>query len=305
MKLSKPKIGISACLIGQPVRHNGSYFRHEWIADVLAKHVEVVPVCPEMAMGLGSPRESMRLLKTPNESTALVGCRSQTDFTEQGLRASSSLAQQYGPQVDAFVLAPKSPTCGVEHVRLYSNSQNYTSDGQGLFAQEMHKQFPNLLLVNAGRLFEEDARKNFLTAIFSLARFRESVHNRSTLQAFHRSHKFLLNLFSICDTKELGQIAAGTDTNDLERYREKLCLILRKTPTRGTQVNALEHLFGFMKKFRSREQSAHLLALIARFRTGELSMDLILQLLKFENSAHKISYLEEQYIFEPFPNALA
>ncbi|MEZ5284303.1 MAG: DUF523 and DUF1722 domain-containing protein [Vicinamibacterales bacterium] len=46
------RIGVSRCLLGDPVRGDGAYERDAYLADVFGRHVSWVPVCPEVESGL-------------------------------------------------------------------------------------------------------------------------------------------------------------------------------------------------------------------------------------------------------------
>ena len=57
----KPRIGVSACLLGQPVRFDGGRKRNRFITEQLSRLMEIVPICPEMEAGLGTPRPTIQL----------------------------------------------------------------------------------------------------------------------------------------------------------------------------------------------------------------------------------------------------
>ena len=81
----KPRVGVSACLVGEMVRYDGGHKRNPWIADVLAKHVDLVAVCPEAECGLGVPRERMHLEGDP-DAPRLLTTFSRIDHTQRMLR---------------------------------------------------------------------------------------------------------------------------------------------------------------------------------------------------------------------------
>src|SRR5262249_50916689 len=119
---SRLRIGISACLLGQEVRFDGGHKRDSFLNDILGPHVEWVAVCPEVEMGLGTPRETMRLLRGERDSsplrmittrTAIDHTRGMNDWARQRL---SELARE---DLCGYVLKKDSPSCGMERVKVY------------------------------------------------------------------------------------------------------------------------------------------------------------------------------------------
>ncbi len=71
-KANPIRVGISACLLGEEVRYNGGHKRDDFLVETLGCHVEWVPVCPEVEVGLGTPRNTLRLVPDwPMISTSL------------------------------------------------------------------------------------------------------------------------------------------------------------------------------------------------------------------------------------------
>ena len=62
---SKPKIAISACLLDAEVRFNGGHNESRLCSQALSEHFDFVPLCPEVAIGLGIPRQPIRLVGDP------------------------------------------------------------------------------------------------------------------------------------------------------------------------------------------------------------------------------------------------
>src|SRR5678816_4878600 len=63
MTYERIRLGISACLLGKPVRFDGGHKRDSFLVESLGQFVDWVPVCPEVESGLDAPRESMRLVQ--------------------------------------------------------------------------------------------------------------------------------------------------------------------------------------------------------------------------------------------------
>jgi len=74
------RVGISACLLGQEVRFDGGHKRDVFLTDLLGPFVEWVPICPEVELGLGIPRETIRL-EGDVTSPRLIAPKSGIDHT--------------------------------------------------------------------------------------------------------------------------------------------------------------------------------------------------------------------------------
>src|SRR5271167_3244684 len=77
------RVGVSSCLLGEQVRFDGGHKRCDFLIDTLGRFVEFVPVCPELEIGLGVPRESIRLIRDDGDIAAirLVGNKTGLDHT--------------------------------------------------------------------------------------------------------------------------------------------------------------------------------------------------------------------------------
>lgn len=165
MKPSSPiRIGVSACLLGEPVRYDGAHRRDPWVCGALARELELVPICPEMAIGLGVPRRPIRLVSTDGgvrvrdaEEPGNAG----RDLTER-LRL---LVQELAPRLDAlcgYVFKSRSPSCGVRDVPLDDLSGRPQSLAAGAFARLVMAQFPGLPLIDERQLADPFERERFL-----------------------------------------------------------------------------------------------------------------------------------------------
>jgi uncharacterized protein YbbK (DUF523 family) len=75
------RLGISTCLLGEPVRFDGGHQLDRHLTGTLGTFVKWVPVCPEVEMGLPTPRESLRLVGN-KDNTRLFAPKSGTNHTE-------------------------------------------------------------------------------------------------------------------------------------------------------------------------------------------------------------------------------
>jgi len=160
-----PRIGISRCLLGENVRHDGGHKRDSFLIETLGPHVEWVPVCPEVELGLGTPREPMRLAGDPR-APRLVTITSGIDHTEAMARFSQQRVRELEAlDLSGYVFKTDSPSCGIGGVPF----------GVGLFAQAFIAHFPLIPVEDESRLYDPHAVKDFLERALAYRRSRNSV----------------------------------------------------------------------------------------------------------------------------------
>src|SRR5258708_36571482 len=216
------RIGISACLLGQEVRFDGGHKRSDFLVDVFGPFVEFVPVCPEVEIGLGVPRETLRLVRI-GDDTRLVGNKSGADQTaamrRYAERRTETLAND---DLSGYVLKKDSPSCGMERVRIYGGSGVPTRDGRGIYADALMRRHPNLAVEEEGRLNGARLRENFIEWVFAYSRLKTFFAGRWTtggLVALHTAHKLQLLAHSPHAYTELGRMVASASTMSREELR--------------------------------------------------------------------------------------
>ena len=160
----RPRVGASSCLLGEEVRFNGGHKRYRFLTDELGPHVDWVPYCPEVSIGLGTPREPIRL----TADGRLVNRAGTADHTE----AMAALPLP-GPGLDGYVFKAKSPSCGIRAIPRY-RADGVAADhaGRGLYAARVLSAFPLLAVEDEGRLNDPGLREAFVERIFAAARLR-------------------------------------------------------------------------------------------------------------------------------------
>src|SRR6058998_1654329 len=127
------RLGISACLLGHEVRYDGGHKRDPFLAETLGGFVEWVPVCPEVELGLGVPREPIRLVGRVT-APRLVAAESGRDLTEAMLGfARARVADLAARDLSGFVVKASSPSCGMERVPVHRTAGRPVDRGRGLF----------------------------------------------------------------------------------------------------------------------------------------------------------------------------
>lgn len=279
----------------------------DWLRETLLPLVDVVPVCPELRMGLGVPREALRLQRE-GAGVALVTSRSGRDVTELALTTAESIVAELPEDLDAYVLMGRSPTCGPHHVKVYDRSGVPQPGGVGLFAQVLQQRRPDILVIEAGRLTDESQRGHFLIQLFVAARAARLPSSVAALMAFQRQHKFLLLGYGQIHLKRLGRIAAeatrATFASDRAKYLASLRDALASPPKRSAEVNALEHMYGFLKDLMTPQERVEMRRQITAYADGRASRLVPMTLINFAATVRDATYIREQAVFEPYPDQL-
>lgn len=305
------KIGISACLLGEPVRFNGGHKESRLCSETLARHFEYVPVCPEVAIGLGTPREPIRLVGEAAAPRALGTVRRELDVTEVLAAYGQAMAAQLD-DICGYILMQKSPSCGMERVKVYQdNGHPAEGGGRGIFAAALMQARPDLPVEEDGRLNDPVLRENFLTRVFAYAewqRLSRAGLSRRALVDFHSRYKYQLMATSPVQYRELGRLIASVDRQSLDevapRYFSQLMAALKQTASRGTHSNVLQHLCGYLKRVLSGDEKHELMQLIDQYRRGCVPLVVPLTLLKHHFRRHPDDYIAQQVYLQPHPEDL-
>ncbi len=306
------KLGISACLLGERVRYNGGHKRSSLCTEVLAEHFELVPVCPEMAIGLGTPRPSIRLVGDADAPRALIPQTHDRDLTTE-LRAQGARIAREMDDISGFVLMHKSPSCGLHRVKLYrDNGHLAEATTRGVFAATLHNLRPDLPLEDEGRLHDPVLRENFLNRVFVYGRWQRLLAagiTRQGLLDFHARHKYLLMATHPQQQKVLGRLLGDLSRQDLAelapRYFRQLMEALSRQATRGTHSNVLQHLSGYLKRHLGNAERTELQQLIEQYRTGVIPLVVPLTLLRHHFNRHPDAYVANQDYLRPYPDDLS
>lgn len=308
----RPRVGISACLLGEPVRFDGGHKRDSFLAGTLGRFVEWVPVCPEMEAGLGAPRPALRLARETG-GVRLVESKSGRDRTgmvahavRDCLTRLEGIGDLYG-----FVLKKDSPTCGLERVRVYGPGSLPARSGRGLFADALAKHFPLLPLEEEGRLRDARLRANFIERVFAYQRLTAlfaSTWTTGQLVRFHTAHKLLLMAHDPGGYASIGRLVstarALSRTVMREQYSARFMAALSTPPTRGRHVNVLHHMLGYFRRLLDHDSREELLSLIVRFAGGLAPLAVPLALFEHHIRRCGVTYLAAQTYLTPCPRDL-
>ena len=315
----KIQVGISACLLGQEVRFDGGHKRSSFCEQELGAHFDYHPVCPEMAIGLGSPRAAIRLVRRQGEIRAEASNGS-FDVTDKLIAFSEQKARQLD-FISGYILCAKSPSCGMERVRIYAgtadggrnagNSGGSAKEGVGLFAQALMAANPLLPVEEDGRLCDPVLRENFVLRVFAYHDWQQLCArglSAAALIQFHSRYKYLVLSHATTHYRALGKLLAHVGKANLQevaqRYIQGLMAALSVRATRRNHTNVLMHLQGYFKKVLTPAQKQELTDTIDKYRTGILPLLVPLTLIRHYLREYPNAYLAEQVYLNPHPDTL-
>ena len=309
---TKPKIAISSCLVGHEVRFDGGHKQFRYATESLAMYFDFIPLCPEVAIGLGIPRPTIRLMKRENDITEAV---SNADRSLRYTEALSAYGRKTAPSlhgVSGYILKKDSPSCGMARVKVYQDNDGPPDrTGVGIYAKEIIEAHPNLPIEEEGRLNDTRLRENFLERVFLYHRWLRSMEggvDSNALVKFHTVQKFAVLAHDEPAYRELGRIVAGVTTSDIEaRCRDYISLLMgamKVLTTPKKHANVLMHIMGFFKKSLTSEDKKELLRLIDAHRDGLVPVIVPITLINYFRKRHPNAYVDGQIYLEPHPPEL-
>lgn len=305
-------VGISTCLLGEKVRWDGGHKRSRYITDVLGTYFRFVPVCPELEVGMGVPREPVHL---EGELTAprMVGNKSGQDWTVRMNRyAAGRVADLAALELCGYLLKKDSPSCGMERVPVKNAKGMPDRRGRGLFAQELMARLPLLPVEEEGRLHDARLRENFIVRVFAYHRLRglfSGRFSRGRVVAFHSQEKLLLMAHSPRHYKELGRLVAAVKDYRPAEFKERYSALymeaLAVKTTAKKNVNVLQHMLGFLRDDLGPAQKQDILQVLEDYRHDLVPLIVPLTLLRHHLTVSGIDYLNDQVYLHPHPKELA
>ena len=304
----KLRVGISSCILGNPVRWNAGHKMDKYLTHTLGQFVDYVPVCPEVEVGLGVPRESMRLVGDP-EKPRLITFKSKTDHTDRMVRwARKRVRELEKENLCGFIFKSDSPSSGMIRVKVYNDKGMPHKVGVGIFAREFMHQFPSIPVEDDGRLNNPQIRENFIQQIFTMQRWRDINTGRRTmgnLVAFHTRNKLLLLSHSQKHYRLMGKLVAQGKQLPIgelyNQYQDLLLETLKLKTTIKKNINVLQHLMGYFKKQLSTDEKQELLETFDHFRRQQVPLIVPITLINHYVRKYQQPYLKDQTYLHPHP----
>ena len=305
------RIGISACLLGEPVRFDGGHKRDSFLVETFGRHVEWVSVCPEVESGLPTPRDTLRLV-TADGRLRMVVPKTGLDHTDaMRTYARRRVAELAEAGLCGFVLKKDSPSCGMERVKVYDARGTPTRSARGLFAQALIEAVPVLPVEEEGRLCDPRLRENFVERVFAYRRLRDLFVPRwsiGDLVQFHTAHKLLLLAHSPTAYAALGRLVAHA--KDLgrpvvrERYEHEFMAALAIVATPRRHVNVLQHMAGYFRDELDPGDRRELSDLVEQYRLGLVPLVVPITMVQHHVRRLGVEYLAGQVYLAPHPREL-
>ncbi|MEW7864797.1 YbgA family protein [Aeromonas diversa] len=304
----KIKVGISACLLGAQVRYDGGHKRSPFCERELAQHFEFHPVCPEMAIGLGAPRPTIRLVRRDGDIRAEAS-NGAFDVTERLIAFSEQKVRELD-FLSGYILCAKSPSCGMERVKVYGG-EGAAKEGVGLFARALMEAHPLLPVEEEGRLNDPILRENFVLRVFAYHDWQQLAHqglSAARLIAFHSRYKYLVLSHAPDIYRRLGSLLGRVGERPLDEvadtYIAGLMEALTRRANRKGHSNVLQHLQGYFKRHLSSPQRQELAEVIHKYRVGLLPLLVPLTLIRHYLREFPNPYLASQVYLQPHPESL-
>ena len=305
----KPIVVLSNCLEFKACRYNGELIPNSFVKR-LDPFVIYKPICPEIEIGLGVPRDPIKII-SKNDKHRLVQPSTRNDYTvvmnNFAIKFNDSITE-----VDGFILKSRSPSCGIKDVNLYDKSDKGPQIGKttGLFAKEVLKKFEGLAIEDEGRLANHRIREHFLTKLFLLASFRHLKKKQSIagLIKFHDVNKFILMSHNQSKMRDMSNLIGSYDKNHngelFDNYEKKLKIVLKNTTRKSSNINMFMYVFGYFSKYLNSNEKALFLDNIEKYRNNKITILSMLLLLKSWIFKYEQKYLMEQTFFSPYPEEL-
>tara|TARA_B100001094_G_scaffold325884_1_gene381018 strand:+ start:8701 stop:9663 length:963 start_codon:yes stop_codon:yes gene_type:complete len=306
IKFIRPKVVVSKCLEFAACRYDGQLINNTHIKK-LKKFIDFIPICPEVEIGMGTPRDTIRIIEN-SEERLLYQPETGKDFSKE-MDSFSKIFLGKIKDVDGFILKTDSPSCGVYSAKIYPNKKNSPAikKSSGFFATQVLNSFPNYPIEEEKRLNNIFIRENFYTSIFTTSDFK-NVKDFNSLYKFHAKHKYLFMSYNQIMMTKMGNIAANKKNEKFniikEQYFKKLLQLLSKNPRISNNINTQMHVMGYFKKFLTKKEKQHFLNIIELYKDKKIPSSTVNSILNSWVNRFGNEYLEKQSYFLPFPNEL-
>lgn len=305
----KPIVILSNCLEYKACRYNGEVIPNNFI-KILEPYVSYKMVCPEVEIGLGVPRDPIKIVAVNNEER-LIQPLTGIDLTDKMNNFSTDYLSSI-KQADGFILKSKSPSCGIKDVKLSNNIDKGPIIGKtkGFFARAIQERFSGLAIEDESRLSNFTIRENFLTKLFALARFRQLQDRKDikNLIDYHTGNKYLFMSYNQSKMREMGRIVASYNKSNTQKiydeYEQLLKSLFSGMSRKKSNINVFMHTLGYFSNYLSIAEKRFFLELLDNYRNNMIPVSSIIVLLKSWIIKYSENYLKGQSFFNPYPSQL-
>ena len=312
MEVNRPTIGIGACLVGRAVRYNGESKRKNSHIESLKDHVDLRPFCPEVGIGMGVPRETVRLVGDLGEERLMDSATQTIDYTA-AMNTFTGGVTSANPELSGYILVKGSPSCGFDRVKRYNAAGNVAAnDAAGIFTAELRRLNHLLPLEEDGRLNDAGLRENFITRVYAYHDWKnfcaEPVSHHRLTQFWSR-YKYLVMSQHVPTYQEVGRLLANAKARPIETtgdmFIELLMSGLANMSTRKTHTNVLQHIRGYLKWQLGKTDKQEMDSVIMQYSNGYVPLVVPLTLLRHHFRRHGSEYIDKQVYMQPYPEQLS
>lgn len=303
-----PVVVLSRCLGVEACRYNGKMIREDFIHQ-LSSYVRFRPVCPELEIGLGVPRDPIQIIAGDGGRT-LVQPATGRDLTQSMTTFSQAFLKRLN-DVDGFILKSRSPSCGIRDTRIHDADQvTVLERGAGVFAAAVLERFPDAAVEDEKRLRNRIRREHFLTRLFALARLRRVARRptRAALRRFHAANHLMLMAYNRTELDQLDRLLSDSGETDAAvlatEYKKRLSNALSRSPRYTSLIGVLIYALGPISKQLTDRDKALFLDRLERFRNGKIPASGPVGLLRSWVMRHGTRDLRNQTLFSPYPMEL-
>jgi len=311
-EFEKPRVVISKCIEFDHCRYNG-----DMIGNALVRRmndsgtVEFLPVCMESEIGLGVPRDPVRIVQGRDGKKRLIQPTTARDVTDLAIQFSEGFMTSLEP-IDGFLLKSRSPSCGIRDTKIYPKAENAAAltRESGIFGETALTHFPLLAIEDENRLRNIKLAEHFLTRLFSFSSWRktEAEGRMGDIVEWHANNKLLLMMYNQREMRFLGNLVANHDGLGLKelkaKYGEKMHLALAKPPRCASSINVLHHCLGYVSDKLSKRERDFFLQQLEMYRDARIPLSVCLGIMDSWTIRFQEPYLLRQTFFKPFPDGL-
>ena len=306
----KPRVVVSRCIEFDHCRWNGMIIKNKFV-KLLKNYIEFLPICPEFEIGLGIPRDPVRIVKK-DEELRIIQSKTEKDLT-RNMHKFIDVFFHSLRNIDGFLLKSQSPSCGIFQTKQYQSiekSSPVLSRGSGIFGLRVMEKYNKLAIETEGRLHNFMIREHWLIKLYTLSRFRDVIasHSKNELVKFQTEHKLLFLAYNQTLMREMGKIISNPSKLRFEQiikdYEAKLSQMLEKPPNFTAHINVLMHALGYFSKGLKSEEKAYFLDQLDAYRAGWIPLFMLTNLLNSWLARFDVKYLKKQVYFNPYPEKL-
>jgi uncharacterized protein YbgA (DUF1722 family)/uncharacterized protein YbbK (DUF523 family) len=308
LEFPKPSVVISKCIEFESVRWNAQIINNDFVKSLIP-HVDAIPVCPEVGIGLPVPRDTLRIVRIDDEDR-LIQPKTGKDFTDVMREFTEGFLGSL-PPIDGFIMMSNSPSSGLSHVKIYAGVENapVIERGAGMFGRVVKERFGHLAVEDEGRLRNPTIREHFLRKLFLFADFRINTGNDTKdIVDFHTRHKLLLKSYNQKEMRNLGKIVANHEKKPYEEvyeeYRNGLQKVMIRAPSCGNNINVLQNSMGYFSDDLKKVEKDYFLEKLEQYREGKIPLIGPVDIMKSWIIRFDEEYLLKQSYFNPYPEDL-